>query len=128
MITNLQKSLGGTNLKRYYSVFILGIGLCIIYLLLFSPFNVYQWANAKNIVISSPYIIGGEEPMSPHFEEYIGHKEDIVTVKYLGRNSYFVSFAQGKQCIIFIEKGPSATIYQLFESDGKVRARTHGLR
>jgi hypothetical protein len=126
MITNLQKSLGGTNVKRYYSVFLLGIGL-IIYLLLFSPFNVYHWANAKNIVISSPYIIE-EEPTSLYSKEYIGHIDDIETVKYLGRNSYFVSLAQGKQCIIFIEKGPSATTYQLFESDGKVRARTHGLR
>jgi hypothetical protein len=102
MITNLQKLLGGTNVKRYYSIFLIGIGL-IIYLLLFSPFNVYHWANAKNIIISSPYIIE-EEPTFSHFEDYIGHIDDIETVRYLGRNSYFVSLVQGKQYVSLLRR------------------------
>jgi hypothetical protein len=64
-----------------------------------------------------PYIID-EEPTSPR---HFGQIDDIESVKYLGRNSYFVSMAQGNSYILIIEKGHSATAYQIFKRHGTVQ-------
>lgn len=96
-------------MKNWYIKFLLGLTI-IIFLLTLSPFNVYHWINAENIVKSSP-----------HFQGYSGHVDNIESVKYLGRHSYLIKTAEAKQYIFIIKKVNGVTSSQIYEGDGLVR-------
>jgi hypothetical protein len=95
--------------KKCYFVFLLGFAIIIFFLTL-SPFNVYHWINAKNIVKSA------------HFAaDYSKHVDEVKSVKYLGRNAYLLKVAEGKQYIYIIKKSNGVTSSQIFEGGKLIR-------